>query len=335
MNMKNDNLEDLFKNSFENFEAEVNPNVWKNIQAGIKEGDSTVFAKFKLNKIGVNALVAIVSSIAAIIGTVLVMNFGSSNSDKTKSINSNRDAVLKTTSVSPEQALTDVKVVEVQKSEQKENATAIQNINNPIVPAEQKTGGNVESIKKNKQKINSIINTLSEEPIALINANPIGGTVPLFVNLSNKGIGKTNKWTFNDGKKETTSANPVHVFENPGVYTVTLSSTNSDGKTSIDSVEVEVTGNSSISSIPTAFSPNGDGINDEFIFKSQNIINMSAVIFDKNGNIIYTWEGIDGKWDGKNMKGEKVKPDTYFYLISAEGIDGKKYEPKGSLNLTR
>jgi len=116
MNMKNDNLEDLFKNSFENFEAEVNPNVWKNIQAGIKEGDSTVFAKFKLNKIGVNAVVAIVSSIAAIIGTVLVMNFGSSNSDKTKSINSNRDAVLKTTSVSPEQALTDVKVVEVQKN---------------------------------------------------------------------------------------------------------------------------------------------------------------------------------------------------------------------------
>ena len=334
--MKNNNLEDLFKNSFENFEADVNPNVWKNIQAGIKKGDSGVLAKFKFNKTGVNAIVAIVSSIAAITGTILVMNWASLNTDKSKSITSNYDAVLKTTVVSPKQVSTDEKIMPVQENnEQKGNTTAVQSLNKSIVPAEQKTNGKVENIKKDQQKINSIINTLSEEPIALINANPIGGTVPLFVNLSNKGIGKTNKWTFNDGKKETTSANPVHVFENPGVYTVTLSSTNSEGKTSIDSIEVEVTGNSSISSIPTAFSPNGDGVNDEFIFKSQNIVNMSAVIFDKNGNIVYTWEGIDGKWDGKNMKGEKAKTGIYFYLISAEGIDGKKFEQKGSLNLAR
>ena len=29
---------------------------------------------------------------------------------------------------------------------------------------------------------------------------------------------------------------------------------------------------------------------------------MSAVIFDKKGNIIYTQYGIDGKWDGKDTK---------------------------------
>lgn len=332
--MKNNNLEDLFKDSFENFEADINPNVWKNIQAGIKEGDSGVVAKFKFGKIGVNAIVAIVSSIAAIIGTVLVMNIGSDGSDRSKPVNSNHDAELNKTVVSPQQSATTEKGVPVQENEQKGNCSNIQNTNNSGITTEQITNENIGNIKKDKQKINSIINTLSEEPVALINAYPIGGTVPLFVNLSNKGIGKTNKWTFNDGKKSTTSANPVHVFENPGIYTVILTSISAEGKTSIDSVEVEVTGNSSISPIPTEFSPNGDGINDEFVFKSQFIANMSAVIFDKNGNIIYTWEG-EGKWDGKDSKEKNAKIGTYFYLISAVGVDGKKFEQKGSINLTR
>jgi gliding motility-associated-like protein len=332
--MKNNNLEDLFKDSFENFEADVNPNVWKNIKAGIKEGDSGVLAKFKFNKIGVNAIVAIVSSVAAIIGTLLVMNLGSSNSDKSKAVNSENNSVVDKKAVPSQQLSADEKAKSVKGNVQEENAPTVQNINESLIATEQKTDNKVVNVKNDKQKINSIINTLSDEPVALINASPIGGTVPLFVNLSNKGIGKTNKWTFNDGKKSTTSANPVHVFENPGIYTVILTSTNSEGKVSIDSVEVEVTGNSSISSIPTEFSPNGDKINDEFVFKSQFIANMTAVIFDKNGNIIYTWEG-EGKWDGKDLKGKNVKIGTYFYLISAVGIDGKKFEQKGSINLTR
>lgn len=333
--MKNNNLEDLFKDSFENFETDINPTVWKNIQAGIKESDSGVIAKFKFGKIGVNAIVAIVSSVAAIIGTVLVMNFGSTHVDKPKSINSGNDAVIKTPIVSAPQLSTNEEVIPVQENAQKGDCPNIQNINKSVITTEQKTNVNVENIKKDKQKINSIINTLSEKPVALINAYPIGGTVPLFVNLSNKGIGKTNKWTFNDGKKSTTQANPVHVFENPGVYTVTLTSTNAEGNTSIDSIEVEVTGNSSISDMPTEFSPNGDGINDVVDFGSKFISNMNAIVFDKKGNIIYTMEGIDGKWDGKDSKGENVKIGTYFYLISAVGIDGKKFEQKGSINLTR
>jgi gliding motility-associated-like protein len=121
----------------------------------------------------------------------------------------------------------------------------------------------------------------------------------------------------------------------PGIYTIALTSTGSDGKTSTDSIKVEVTGNSSISAIPLSFSPNGDGVNDIFNFTSKHIANMSSVIFDKKGRTIYKWEGKDFKWDGNDEAGKPAKEGTYFYIINAEGVDGKKFEQKGRINLVR
>jgi gliding motility-associated-like protein len=170
--------------------------------------------------------------------------------------------------------------------------------------------------------------------VASISASPIGGTVPLIINLSNNGNAAVNKWDFGDGQKET-GMNPVHVYDVPGVYTVRLTSTTAEGKTSVDSVKIEVTGNSSISSIPTSFSPNGDGVNDVLTFKSKFIANISSVIVDKKGHTVYSWDGIDFQWDGKDQKGVPAAEGTYFYIINAMGVDGKKFEQKGNIILTR
>src|ERR1700746_653568 len=82
--MKKDELEDMFKKSFENFEAEVNPGVWKNIQTGLRGAGLGVLAKMLLNKIGTNAIVAIVSSAATVVGTVLVMNYSGNKAETPK-----------------------------------------------------------------------------------------------------------------------------------------------------------------------------------------------------------------------------------------------------------
>jgi len=130
-------------------------------------------------------------------------------------------------------------------------------------------------------------------------------------------------------------ANPVKFFDEPGIYTITLTSTSADGKTAVDSIRVEAFSNSSIVSNQRDFSPNDDGVNDIFAFQSKNIVNMSATIYDKKGNVVYEYNGIDGKWDGKNKKGEKAQEGTYLYVISAVGADGKKYKQEGKINLTR
>src|ERR1035437_9498418 len=65
---QNDNIEQLFKKTFENFEANVNPKVWSNVQHGIHSphagGIASSAAKFTIGKI-----IAGAASVAAIAGS--------------------------------------------------------------------------------------------------------------------------------------------------------------------------------------------------------------------------------------------------------------------------
>jgi gliding motility-associated-like protein len=324
--MKKKNLEDMFKDSFEDFESDVSPGVWANIQTALKGVGIGLLLKSLVNKIGTNTLVAVISSAAAVISTVVIMNWGGKTPLKPVVTNkpSQKTAVEKPKLVPAEEIrefLSDGKVTEKTVTEKTLQAAPDHEL------AKSST-----SIKK--EKIKEVINEFSNHTVASISASPIGGTVPLIVNISNSGTGKINKWNFGDGQKET-GVNPVHVYDVPGVYTISLTSFGSDGKPFTDSVKIEVTGNSSISSIPTTFSPNGDGEVDVFRFNSQDIANMDVLIFDKNGTTIYKWQGTKGQWDGKDLNGKPAKEGTYFFIVNAVGVDGKKYDQKGSINLVR
>lgn len=320
--MKKNNLEDLFKDSFENFEADVNPSVWKNVQTGLKGVGLGVIIKMLLNKIGSNAIVAIVSSAAAVLATVFMMNGTENKTEKANTVVKPK-VVLET----PKPNVNEIKnFLAADNTTKKETPVVIKN------EIAQNNTNEIVTPKKDKKQIQLL---LSDERIASISSSCVGGAVPLIINLSNIGNGKTNKWSFNDGSKPMTGANPVKYFDEPGIYTITLTSTSADGKTAVDSIRVEAFSNSSIVSNQREFSPNDDGVNDFFSFQSKNIVNMNAIIYDKKGNVVYEYKGIDGKWDGKNMKGEKAKDGTYLYIILAEGADGKKYEQKGKVNLKR
>jgi len=326
--MKKDDIDDLFKKSFENYEAEVNPSVWKNIRIGLKWGGLALLFNTLLHKIGFSTIIAILSS-AVIISTIAILN----KKSKTGGVTQNTKIE---TQLPPAIIEKPASVLDTSQEQKLETGKPLSDANNNNT---QKTAvaANiiVESSKKDNKKIESVINKFSKEPIASISASPVGGTAPLIVDLSNTGSGKTNKWTYSDGKKDKSTTNPVHVFETPGIYSVILTSTNDKGETATDSIKVEVTGNSSVSSIPKDFSPNGDGVLDVFVFQTKNIAKMNAKIFDKKGTVVYKSESTDAKWDGKDLQGSDAIEGIYFYIINAEGVDGKKYEPKGSINLTR
>lgn len=87
--------------------------------------------------------------------------------------------------------------------------------------------------------------------------------------------------------------------------------------------------------MPNAFSPNGDGINDTYhVKKYQNITEFRALIFNRWGQCLYTWNEIDGSWDG-TYKGRPVKDGVYFVRVRAKGGDGKEYDIKKDVNLLR
>lgn len=329
--MEKRDIDDIFKQSFENFETKVKPSVWKNIKTGLKWGGIGLFVKFIIQKIGSKTVVGVISSIATVISTILVMN----------TIKENKDSAENKLSETP--PTTNEVIIE------QPSATKVQmNIENaPMGEAkvrkersllEDESGVEISkkaTTKLDKDKIQSLITSISGQSIASISASPVGGAVPLIVSLENTGSGTSNTWVFSDGKEDAEGDRPVHVFEKPGVYTVKLVSRNANGETAIDSVQIEVTGNSSISPIPTLFSPNGDGKADYFAFNGKNMVNMYVEIFDKSGNVLYSWSGHGGRWDGTTPSGKKAKEGTYFYFVEAEGVDGKKYQQKGTINLAR
>src|SRR5690606_2550927 len=74
--------------------------------------------------------------------------------------------------------------------------------------------------------------------------------------------------------------------------------------------------------IPQGFSPNSDGINDEFeISNLLNIYeNFELNIYSRDGNLIHTAHNADGFWDGVATQGllftgSTVPVGTYYYVL--------------------
>lgn len=85
--MKNtDNIEKLFKETFEHFEADVNPQVWANVQSGINSGAGSVAstaAKFAIGKIIAGAV-----AVSGIAGSVW---YFSQSENKTNTVHNNQN----------------------------------------------------------------------------------------------------------------------------------------------------------------------------------------------------------------------------------------------------
>ncbi len=69
--------------------------------------------------------------------------------------------------------------------------------------------------------------------------------------------------------------------------------------------------------VPTAFSPDGDGVNDVFAMASAyfNVENFKISIYNRWGEEVYAAEGKDFAWDG-TYRGEKVPVGAYAFFIT-------------------
>jgi gliding motility-associated-like protein len=70
--------------------------------------------------------------------------------------------------------------------------------------------------------------------------------------------------------------------------------------------------------LPTAFTPNGDGLNDSFGPIGEGIDQYKLVIFNRWGQVIFQTSNIDQKWDGY-QNGRKVPNGEYSYQLLAYG----------------
>lgn len=129
--------------------------------------------------------------------------------------------------------------------------------------------------------------------------------------------------------------NTQYTFTESGNYNIVLKTRLEQDGAELDSIAITIAIADSKLVFPNAFSPNGDGKNEEFKAKEyKNIVKFRAIIINRWGQKLYEWNDPAGGWDG-NYNGHPAKEGVYFVQVSAKGSDGKDYNIRKDVNLLR
>jgi gliding motility-associated-like protein len=127
-----------------------------------------------------------------------------------------------------------------------------------------------------------------------------------FENLSEAAV--SYEWDFGDGNTSE-QVSPWHTYTEPNDYIVTLTAYNADGCENTISYPIYITCGGLMN--VNVFTPNNDGINDEFSFDSLQICQeFSITIFDRWGRLVFETQDPYQPWDG-----DEQPSGTYYYLI--------------------
>ena len=86
--------------------------------------------------------------------------------------------------------------------------------------------------------------------------------------------------------------------------------------------------------IPTAFTPNGDGLNDKIkMMGISPTTKLNLLIFNEWGHLVFSTTSATDTWDG-TYKGEPANAGNYSYLLDIE-LNGEPQKVKGIITLIR
>lgn len=127
----------------------------------------------------------------------------------------------------------------------------------------------------------------------------------------------------------TTQSITIFSFINDNYFVVGIDSNNC-----IASDTIAIRGKKTDIYIPTAFSPNNDGVNDELEVFVANLTLFNLKIFNRWGQIVFESNSILNMWDGK-YKGEEMPLDNYLYIIEGKTFNGQMFKKQGIVMLIR
>lgn len=120
-----------------------------------------------------------------------------------------------------------------------------------------------------------------------------------------------------------------------GNYTASVTNQYGCNSAISSAISISTPCSSGISGMPTVFTPNGDGENDELFAVIPGIKELNKFsIYNRWGNMVFDTKIIGTAWDGK-FKDVDQPADVYFWYI--EGIDGNGtiYKKQGKVVLAR
>ena len=112
-----------------------------------------------------------------------------------------------------------------------------------------------------------------------------------------------------------------YTFNEPGNYRAVVGMSNSHD-CQLDSVEFLISVSESMLTVPNVFTPNGDGMNDEFRVVYRSIKEFHCWVYNRWGHKVYEWTDPSKGWDG-TIGGRPAAEGAYYYVIRALGTDAE------------
>jgi gliding motility-associated-like protein len=146
--------------------------------------------------------------------------------------------------------------------------------------------------------------------------------------------GTEYQWSPGDGLSFPGSANPEGYYPDTGRFAYNVHIKSPAGCEGDDSIKVWVVEQSSLF-VPSAFSPNGDGLND---FLKPLGVGYSNVryfrVFNRFGEMVFDGKNFAQGWDG-TYKGQRADLGTYFWVLGVTDRFGKEQMIKGDAILVQ
>lgn len=165
---------------------------------------------------------------------------------------------------------------------------------------------------------------------AIFTADPYLENVPFNTYVVNESVNATDYEWYLDGELVSGDSTPVLTFLDPGEFNLKLVAIDEVNGCRDSMFYLIYAQPQDAIYIPSAFSPDNDGINDVFFLKGQNISDegFEFMVFNRYGDVIWRANGPEDTWTGEHRDGEYYVPDGVYSFIV-------RYKYLGSFDLQK
>ncbi len=157
---------------------------------------------------------------------------------------------------------------------------------------------------------------------------PVENDSTHFTNLSKNAL--SYLWVFGDGN-QSRAANPAHLYKRTGTFKTCLIAEGFENCNDTICKDISALIVPRID-VPTAFTPNGDGINDILYVRGAAIQMMDFSIYNRWGQLVFRTSSTEQGWDG-TFNGKPQPMESYAYVLNATFINGETESKRGNITL--
>ncbi len=152
------------------------------------------------------------------------------------------------------------------------------------------------------------------------------------IRAEDRGSALSHQFDFGDGNIYSDSI-VYHIYEEPGYYGFDYLVTNEYECTNTSQQQIWIKPDF-LFFPPNSFTPNGDGLNDDFFIKVAGIKEYNIKLFNRWGEMYFSSDNSENGWNGE-FKGTNAPEGIYTWKVKLKTIDYHNYEQVGKVNLIR